>query len=273
MPQAAYLHCQSCGHMIDNARRRAHGRSVNIAAYTRVSSDQQAEHGFGLDVQRDLIAAWAKKHGHRITVWAADEGVSGSNGLDTRVGLLDAFAALQRREVGGIVVARLDRLARDAILQEQLLREAWRSGGRVFSTSPSEDAYLDPDGAEADPARALIRHVLASVAQYERSLVRLRLMAGKQRKRKGGGYIGGQVPLGYRAGEGDLTPDEDEQRTIERMRELRAEGVSLRGICAALTAEGHKTKNGKTWHPYSVTVILRRVESDPVRDASQVAAR
>ena len=68
---------------------------MNVIAYLRVSTDQQAERGLGLDVQRTAIRAWAKTHGRRVVLWTADEGVSGSNGLDSRVGLADALDALK----------------------------------------------------------------------------------------------------------------------------------------------------------------------------------
>ena len=108
---------------------------MKLVAYLRVSTDAQAEHGLGLDVQGHAITGWAKTNGHKVTFWTSDEGVSGSNGLDTRVGLLDAIAGLQDKRVAGLVVYRLDRLARDLNLQEQLLAEVWRMGARVFSTS------------------------------------------------------------------------------------------------------------------------------------------
>ncbi len=56
--------------------------------------------------------------------------------------------------VGGIAVYRLDRLARDLVLQEQLLAEVRRMGGQLFTTSAAEAGYLadDPD----DPSRRLI---------------------------------------------------------------------------------------------------------------------
>jgi DNA invertase Pin-like site-specific DNA recombinase len=234
----------------ERARRRP------LAAYLRVSTDQQAEHGLGLDVQRDAIRAWAKREGHRIAVWTSDEGVSGSNGLDARVGLLDALGALQAGTVHGIVVYRLDRLARDLVVQETLLGEVWRAGGRVFSTSASEDSYLDADGADADPSRALIRQILGAVAQYERAMIRLRLRSGKVRKAAAGGFIGGTPPLGWRAEGGKLVQDPDEQRVRARVLELRTGGASLREIGRALDTEGLRPKRGGAWHPQQVRAVL-----------------
>lgn len=231
---------------------------MKLVGYVRVSTTEQVEHGHGLDVQRMTIRQWANENGHRITAWAADEGLSGSNGLDARVGLLEALAAVQAREVGGLVVYRLDRLARDLVLQESLLAEVWRAGGRVFSTSPAEDAYLDPDGADADPSRALIRQILGAVGQYERAMIRLRLKSGKARKAEQGGFLGGTPAFGVRAEDGALVPDEEEQRAVALIVELRSSGASLRDICTALEAQNLRPKRSHSWHPQTVARVLRR---------------
>src|SRR4051794_36540284 len=120
---------------------------MKLVAYLRVSTDVQAEHGNGLDVQKRAVTAWAKASSHRIVRWTADEGLSGSNGIEQRQGLYEALGAIQDRTATGLVVYKLDRLARDFILQEQLLHEVWRMGGKVFSTFAAEDHYLDPEGA------------------------------------------------------------------------------------------------------------------------------
>jgi DNA invertase Pin-like site-specific DNA recombinase len=234
---------------------------TKLAAYVRVSTDKQAEDGLGLDVQRHAIRAWAKENGHRIALWASDEGVSGSNGLDSRQGLLEALGALQDGQVSGLVVYRLDRLARDLVLQESLLAEIWRGGARLYSTSLAEDAYLEPDGADADPSRALIRQILGAVASYERAMIRLRLRSGKQRKSAAGGYVGGRPPLGLKAEAGALVPDEDEARTRQRILALRAQGASLREICKILPAEGLQPKRGGRWHPETVRKIATAGQS------------
>jgi DNA invertase Pin-like site-specific DNA recombinase len=231
---------------------------MNIVAYLRVSTDKQAEEGCGLDVQRDAIRSWARARGHRVVLWTSDEGISGSNGLDAREGLADALRALRTSAAAARAVYRLDRLARDLVLQESLLSEVWRMGGRVCSTSASEDAYLDPEGAADDPSRALIRQVLGAVAQYERAMIGLRLRSGKARKRAQGGYIGGQVALGWRVDDGEFVADAEEQAALRRIQQLRSGGRSLREICAVLDAEGVSTKRGGRWWPHTLKVVLDR---------------
>jgi DNA invertase Pin-like site-specific DNA recombinase len=159
--------------------------------------------------------------------------------------------------VGGIVVYRLDRLARDLIIQEQLLAEVRRMGGEVFSTSAAEAGYLtdDPD----DPSRKLIRQVLGAVSEYERSMISLRLRTGRRRKAEKGGFAYGSPHYGYRAEGKQLVADEDEQAALARIRELRGDGRSLREIAGVLEAEGFRPKRSQRWHPESLRRIVARI--------------
>lgn len=231
---------------------------MRLAGYVRVSTDRQAEEGLGLDVQRQAIRKWAGANGHRVSPWCADEGISGSNGLETRMGLHDALAAVRERKAAGVVVYRLDRLARDLVLQEQLLAEVRRLGGELFSTSSAEAGYLgdDPD----DPSRRLIRQVLGAVNEYERAMIALRLRAGRRRKAELGGFAYGSPPLGWRAQDGELVADEGEQEVLERIAEMHQDGFSLRAIADALTLEGYRPKRSDRWHPESLRRVVARLE-------------
>lgn len=229
---------------------------MQVTAYLRVSTDRQAEEGLGLEVQEQAIRTWAKKQGHRISAWCSDEGVSGSNGLESRQALPDALDALRFGKAAGLVVYRLDRLARDLVLQEQLLAEVWRMGAQVFSTSNAEGGYLgdDPD----DPSRKLIRQVLGAVAEYERSMIALRLRSGRKRKAEKGGYAYGAPGYGWRAEDGELVAVAAEQETLIRAVELRARGASLREIARSLEAEGHRPRRAEHWHPVVLSRMLAR---------------
>ncbi len=231
---------------------------MKLVAYLRVSTDKQAEQGQGLDVQEQAIRKWARARGHRITLWTRDEGISGSNGLDTRIGLAEALAAVRDREVGALIVYRLDRLARDLTLQESLLAEIRRTGLELFSTSDAEAEFLvdDPD----DPSRKMIRQVLGAVNEFERSMIALRLRSGRRRKAEKGGFAYGSPPFGFRAEDGELIPIPDEIDTVDMIRELHGEGRSLREIGIALETAGRPTKRGGTrWHPTTVRSVLRHI--------------
>jgi DNA invertase Pin-like site-specific DNA recombinase len=172
------------------------------------------------------------------------------------MGLADALEALKEGRADGLVVYRLDRLARDLVLQEQLLADIRRMGAEVFSTSRAEASYLtdDPD----DPSRKLIRQVLGAVNEYERAMIKLRLRSGRRKKHDSGGYAYGSQPYGWRAVGRELVEHPEEQAALTRMRVLPAGGASYRDVAAALTTEGYQPKRGRVWYPMTVRQILTR---------------
>lgn len=237
-----------------------------LVAYLRVSTDRQAEEGLGLEVQERSIRSWAKATGHRIVVWARDEGISGSNGVDTRVGLHDALAAIKDGVAQGLVVYRLDRLARNLTVQETTLAVIWNMGGSVFTVDGDEVSRDDPD----DPMKTALRQMIGVFAQLERGMITARLRSGRKLAAEKGQYAGyGSPAFGYRAERvkgakrehAALVPLDDEQETLARIRELHGANRSLREIIAALESEGRRPKRGGRWHPESLARIVRRLDS------------
>ena len=221
-----------------------------VLAYTRVSTREQVD-GFGLEVQSKAIKDYAKANGLRLVRTLSDEGQSGSNGLDARVGLAEALAIVERGEVAGIVVYRMDRLARDLLLQETLMARMRAAGAEVISVS-------EPDMDSDDPTRVLVRQVLGSISQYERALIRGRMMAGKAAKVSKGGYGGGRPPFGWRAENKELVPEPREQEAIALVRQLAEEGLSTRQIAARLEEAGHRPKVGERWSSTQVSRVIQR---------------
>lgn len=228
---------------------------MKLCGYVRVSTEAQADKGMGLHVQRDSIARWAANNGHTIAKWAEDAGESGSNGMERRTGLAEAFGCLgeRPRRVTGIVVARLDRFARELVLQETLLAEVRRLKGRVFSCAAGEDAYLEDD--PGDPSRTLVRQILGAVSQYERAMIRLRLDAGMARKRAEGGYVGGGIPYGWEVVDAELREVPAEQDVLRIIDLARRDGRSWRYISKMLNDLGVPTKRGGRWHENTVRRI------------------
>lgn len=229
---------------------------MKVLGYVRVSTQVQADEGLGLDVQEQAIRAWTKANGHRLVGIAREEGVSGSNGIETRRALPEALMQLRAGKAQGLVVYRLDRLARDLVLQEQLLAEIKKMGAEVFSTSPSEANFLGDD--PNDPSRKLIRQVLGAVAEYERAMIGLRTRMGRARKAEMGGFAYGSPPYGYRAVNRQLSEQPEEQKALAEIRRMKAEGKSLRAIAQDLEDQGFAPPRGKRWHPETLRLITSR---------------
>lgn len=221
-----------------------------VLGYTRVSTAEQVE-GFGLDLQRKAIRDYCKANGLRLVDIASDEGISGSNGLDTRAGLAGALLRIENQETSALVVYRLDRLARDLMLQETIIAKLRQAGGNVLSVS-------EPDIDSEEPTRVMVRQILGAVSQYERAVIRQRMMAGKAAKVARGGYGGGRPAFGSAAKDKALVADPEERETLELIRRWHGEGCSTREIVARLEDAGRRPKSGERWYPMTVRRIAER---------------
>lgn len=229
---------------------------MRLAAYMRVSTTGQADDGYGLDVQREALTHWAKANGHQIVKWCSDAGVSGTRDAVDREGLSCVIEAVESGEVQGVLVARLDRLARTLHVQEAALAHVWRSGGTVFTAEVGEVLKDDPD----DPMRKAMRQMMGVFSELERSMIVKRLKDGRRTKAQMGGFAYGSPQYGSRAKGGALVDDRSEQEGLARIRELRAEGRSYREMAAILTEEGHRPKRSDRWHVESLRRIVARLE-------------
>lgn len=226
---------------------------MRAIGYLRVSTDEQAEHGAGLDIQRDAITAYCAEHDIELAATFADEGISGKEGLDARLALADALA-----ELGPgieLVIYRLDRLARDLMLQETLLAEAWRTGGTVASCSATERVYCQPDSPD-DPARRLIRQVLGAVADYERSVIAQRMRNGRRRMLAAVGYAGGPQPYGY--------TDDAERQVLADVTTMRLAGMTWELVAAHLNYTERFKRNGAPWTRSEIQRASARHSNRPV---------
>jgi DNA invertase Pin-like site-specific DNA recombinase len=212
------------------------------AGYARVSTETQLD-GLGMEIQRDAIADLATAEGLTLAEVFVDEGICGAEGLDTRRGLAAALDWLTEHPGATLIIPRLDRLARDLMVQEQVLADAWKCGATVLSCSETERTYCRPDSPD-DPARTLIRQVLGAVAAYERQMIRLRLVKGRRRRIAEQGYAGGPDPYGWRC--------DDERAVLAHVQARRARGASWQQIADELNAGGHHKRNGRAWTPQSL---------------------
>ncbi len=223
---------------------------MRLVAYLRVSSVSQID-AWGLDRQEAAIKKWARSNGHKIVHWSRDEGVSGTLDAIDRPGMSEAISLIGHG-ADGLLVADLDRFARELMVQEATLGVIWKLGGKVFTATSGEVLQDDPE----DGARTLIRQVLGAVIQYEKHQTVKRLRQGREAKAAAGKKAAGVYVFGTR-GEGrgkarDAVPDPVEQATIARIHELRAENKSYREIAAQLDDEGLKPRRAERWSAMTV---------------------
>jgi len=224
---------------------------LKLAAYLRVSTEEQAHSGLGLDAQREQVTRAATLHGHTIQSFEVDAGLSGKT-LD-RPALQRALSALTTGTAQGIIVASLDRLSRKQLDLLTLIQQFDDRRQTFIAVKEQVDSSTHTG--------RLILGIFSSIAEWERDNIRDRTRAALAQKRARGEVTGGHPPYGMRREGGYYVPDMKEALLLSRVAELNQAGLTLRQIAAKLTAEGFKTRAGKTtWSHVQVWKILKRAK-------------
>lgn len=229
---------------------------MRAVGYTRVSTYLQAKHGGGLATQVDALERWADDQGAELVMVESDEGESGKNGLDTRIGLARAVAMLEEGAADVLVVDYMDRLARDLLMQETMVMRLRSVGVEVVSV---KEPAIDGD----EGLRDLVRQILGAIAQYERTKIRGKMLAGARRKAAEGGYAFGRPPYGWRAENMELVAVADQQLVIADIRKMRGSGLTLRAIAERLNADGVPGPTGGVWRGETVRRVLAERKAVP----------
>lgn len=235
-------------------------KPTEAAIYRRVSLDEQAESGHGLDAQEDACRAYAARQRWGIIGVFTDPGVSGGAKLQDRPELLEAIGSLRRGDV--LLVAKRDRLGRlDPVEMAIIEKAAQRRGARVVSVAG--------EGTENDdPSNVLMRTMIDAFGLYERLIIGARTKSALAAKRKRGEKTGGAIPFGFQAGlprigaKGlpvpTLEPCPEEQAIIDQARVMREAGRSLQAIASQFNAEGVRRRKGAEWDRAYVFSLLKR---------------
>lgn len=220
------------------------GRAVS---YLRVSTVGQAVDGYGLDAQSAAIAQYATNAGLTITAMARDEGVSELLPAHERPGLMNAIAHIAGGHADVLIVARLDRLARDLTTQEVILGQCWGMDTAVHSADLGVVHADDPD----DPMRTAMRQMVGVFAQLDRALVVKRLRDGRKAKAAQGGKAAGRYPYGWdRSGEVAA-----EQQILAYIADRRAFGHTWDQIADQLNANGLRPRTAALWSARNVAKV------------------
>lgn len=216
-------------------RRRIAAPASTAVAYLRVSTADQAEHGVGLDVQRQAIADYAARHRLTLVDEKRDEGVSGAKGLDERPGLAAAVAAVEAGTAAGLIVAKMDRLSRSLVDTATLINRAEAAGWSLI--------FVDVDLNMSTPAGKFAAHAMAAGNELVRGLIAERTKAALAVKKAQGVRLG--------------RPSEIPAEVLRRIVDERADGATLQAIADGLHRDGIATaRGGAKWYPATIKAAL-----------------
>jgi len=219
---------------------------MTTIAYYRVSTDKQGRSGLGLEAQQQAVAAFLGALPDAAFVEIE------SGGKRDRPELAKAIAQC-RAESGTLIVAKLDRLARDV----QMILSIVDSGIVVRFVDLPE---INPN----DPTGRLMLTMMAAFAEFERKLISKRTKEAMSAAKVSRGTKFGS---GNPSAGGAVTAKQNKQRADDAaawvmpiIRDMQECGITgLRGLAAGLTQRNVQTPGGKAvWHPSTVSNVMRR---------------
>ena len=219
-----------------------------LVGYCRVSTENQREEGT-IEIQHKALTEYAEKNGHTLIEIFSDS-LSGSRDLDNRPGLSLMFDCLESRpDIEGVLIFKLDRLARDLYIQEHLIK-------KLQDLNKSLVSIKEPDILSNDPMRKAFRQFMGIVSELEKAFITMRLSGGRINKARKAGYAGGCPAIGYKAEGKELSVDTESVDTVRTIFSLRERCYTLRDIADYLNGNNiPSARNGK-WYAGTVKYIL-----------------
>jgi DNA invertase Pin-like site-specific DNA recombinase len=208
-------------------------------AYLRVSGKGQVD-GDGFPRQLGAIKAYAREHDIKIVRVFEERGVTGVAELANRPAFVEMMTTLHSNGTRLVLIERLDRLAHDLMIQETIIGDLRKNGFDLISVA-------EPDLLQDDPSRKLMRQIFGAIAEYEKTMIVLKLRGARVRTKAKEGRCEGAKPYGTFPGEAEV---------VERMAALRASGLGFGKIAAQLNAEGVKPRRGERWYGKTIDKIL-----------------
>ena len=202
---------------------------MNVAAYVRVSTEEQRVRGISVDAQEAACRAWTAAQGHRLVDVYNDAGLSARARYTKRVDMLRLLDDVRAGKVDLVIFTKLDRWFRNvgdyyevqAILDEHGVK--WRAIQEDYETETASGRFkvnimLAVQEAEADRTAERIK----AVAEYKR----------------GRGEAVGRPALGYVIRDKHWTIDPETQEAVAAFFEAYDRAYSVRDAMRAAAEHG-----------------------------------
>ncbi|MPZ49698.1 MAG: hypothetical protein GEU75_10455 [Dehalococcoidia bacterium] len=219
---------------------------MRAAGYIRVSTEEQAREGYSLAAQENAIRSYCAAMGWGLVEVYSDAGRSGGS-TKGREGLAQLLAASTAGLIDRVIFSKLDRLARR-------LRDLLEISDRLETLGVGIVSIQEAIDTGSATGR-MLRNMIGTVAEFERELIRERIVIGMGQKARQGEVVG-PVSLGYRREDGKLLPDASAPRVL-RLFELYGGGeYSLRRLADWAAGAGLTSTEGNHLDRLSVRKIL-----------------
>lgn len=222
---------------------------IEYVAYLRVSTQKQGYSGLGLEGQKQIIRNYLS---HKNPIAEYIEIESGRKTDKGRPKLKEALE-LCRKTGAKLIVAKLDRLARNVAFLSQLL-----------------ESDVDIVFCDFPQANKMVLHILAAISQYEAELIATRTKQALAAKKAKGCTLGNPEHLIGKLDEAVAKSVETNKRKAEEnpnnkraaamLKVLAKEGRTLQEMADYLNEQGFTTSKGYRFSRSSVYVLLKRYQ-------------
>lgn len=216
--------------------------SERVVSYLRVSTKQQGRSGLGIEAQREAVARYMATTGATLLEeFEEHESGKGFDALERRPQLRAAVALAKKRKAV-LVIAKLDRLARNVHFISGLME--------------TKVQFKSCDFPSADP---FMLHVYASMAEAEGKRISQRISAALQAKKAKGGIVGNVAnlrPHNTVRAEAAAAFAAELRPTIDA---FKGYGMTQRDMVDALNRAGTRTAQGGQWSLMQLQRVLQRL--------------
>lgn len=224
--------------------------------YVRVSSEEQAKHGFSIDNQKRQCEEFAERNGYIVIKTFIDEGKSAKNLDRPEIQDLMAYCNKKKNDVKAVIIWRLDRISRNNEDYHGALRPLFeRKGIKLLSATEANVNTIEGD---------LMRNIGMSFAEYERKVIGVRTLAGLRQKASQGEYPH-KAPIGYKNvskedGSKTTVIDENYAFYVKQAFNLYDSGMySLKTLSEKLYKDGFRTAKGNKIPKPSIEYMLKNI--------------
>ena len=232
---------------------------IEYVAYLRVSTQKQGYSGLGLEAQKEIIQKYLS---HKNPIAEYIEIESGRKTDRGRPKLKEALE-LCRKTGAKLIVAKLDRLARNVAFLSQLL-----------------ESDVDIVFCDFPQANKMVLHILAAISQYEAELVATRTKQALAAKKAQGYTLGNPEHLMGKLDEAIAKSVETNKRKAEEnpnnkraaamLKVLAKEGKTLQEMADYLNEQGFTTSRGYKFSRSSVHVLLKRNKIERITNTNDL---
>ena len=189
------------------------GNAFIYVGYLRVSTDRQADLGYGLDIQESAIMNYCVSNRFPNLVLFIDDGYTGTNfnrpALQGIISLIrDYNDGISRVRIHTMVIPRMDRLGRTLLgtlqfIQDYIVSERDSKFSTVNHNKEDINFISVAENyvriEKNNPQGKFLLMLFATLAEYDRDLIVEKLKSGRKARVASGKWLGGgNTPYGYR---------------------------------------------------------------------------